>query len=158
MAIRFCTKCNSEVENAGGFCLLGHDLRLAPPVDSLSALRAEVNRTFDEARRELAEVMAPVAAVTGDTIVVPDVTSGPPAPPPAEAPPPPPSTQLRVEPANEPAAEVVRPGAVWAGLDEHAGIDPGDPIAEFSPAPRMDWGPSRARLRRPRSKRATAEH
>lgn len=63
MTQRFCSRCNAEVEDTGGFCLLGHNLRLAAPADSLSALRAEVNRTFDEAREQLAEVMAPVAAM-----------------------------------------------------------------------------------------------
>jgi hypothetical protein len=170
MAQRFCPRCNAEVEDVGGFCLLGHDLRLEPPVDSLKALRAEVNRTFDEARRELADVMAPAAAVT--RTIVEDLDR-------AEA--------ERLSAARHPAGKALRldeaqvlegredarqwsdPAAsagvtealgatssashsVWDDLEEAPAFSPSDPIATFAPPPRMDWGPRRSRFgRRPRA-------
>ncbi|HEY7876415.1 MAG TPA: hypothetical protein VIG64_14975 [Actinomycetota bacterium] len=156
MAHRFCTRCNAEVEDAGGYCLLGHDLRLEAPVDSLRALRAEVNRTFDEARRELADVMAPAVAVApapsrrirldearvleGDSVEEREwadapvsVAHGDRAPEPS--------------PQQDPAPPPPRPVAnVWDGLDDEPALSPGDPIASFAPSPRMDWGPRKAGL------------
>jgi hypothetical protein len=169
MAQRFCSRCNAEVEDTGGYCLLGHDLRLEAPVDSLKALRAEVNRTFDEARRELADVMAPAAVVTHT--IVEDLDR-------AEA--------ERLSAARHPAGKALRldealvlegredgrewsdppvspdaevasadpraPVSVWQGLDEAPALTPSDPITTFAPAPRMDWGPRRSRFgRRPRA-------
>lgn len=177
MAQRFCPRCNAEVEDAGGYCLLGHDLRLEAPVDSLKALRAEVNRTFDEARRELADVMAP--AVVATTTIEEDLDR-------AEA--------QRLSAARHPAGKALRldealvlegreevrewsdPAAsvratdeapatdapaghsVWEGLDEAPTLSPGDPIATFAPSPRMDWGPRRSRFgRRARSDEQRAD-
>jgi hypothetical protein len=37
--------------------------------------------------------------------------------------------------------------ALWEGLDEIKPADAGDPISEFAPPPRMDWGPARSKLR-----------
>jgi hypothetical protein len=173
MAQRFCSRCNAEVEDAGGYCLLGHDLRLEAPFDSLKALRAEVNRTFDDARRELADVMAP-AAVLAPEIGGPaeDLqldASGLSA---SEAHPTYPvrldealvveghtvderewSDARAEDPAPSPAASP--PDAhptVWEGLDETPSLSPGDPIVTFAPSPRMDWGPRRSRFgRRARS-------
>jgi hypothetical protein len=51
---RFCSQCNAEVEDAGGYCLLGHPLREVQPTASLSQLRAEVDRAFEEARVKVA--------------------------------------------------------------------------------------------------------
>ncbi|MDQ3878706.1 MAG: hypothetical protein M3290_10220 [Actinomycetota bacterium] len=59
MTTRFCTTCNSEVEESGGYCLLGHRLAHAAPRDSLSALRAEVDQAFEDARSHLVEALAP---------------------------------------------------------------------------------------------------
>lgn len=103
MSDRFCPQCRAEVEDAGGFCLLGHPLRGTAPVASLSQLRAEVDRAFEEARVQVA------------------VALGEPPPPP------PPVTHLDLEIAES-------AGAV------------GDPIVDFAPAPRMDWGPERQGL------------
>jgi hypothetical protein len=171
MAQRFCSRCNAEVEDAGGYCLLGHDLRLEAPVDSLKALRAEVNRTFDEARRELADVMAPAA------VLAPELDAGPPK---LDLLPPSPRV-VAEEPSRRPApvrldeALVVEghPGdarewadarspeetsqelggshTVWEGLDEAPALKPGDPITTFAPSPRMDWGPRRSRFGRRRA-------
>jgi hypothetical protein len=169
MAQRFCPRCNAEVEDTGGYCLLGHDLRLEAPVDSLTALRAEVNRTFEEARRELADVMAPAA------VLAPEIGLGVDR---AEdeglsAARHPAGKAIRLDEAlvvegheddrewsDPPAAEArddATPAAasqppahhtVWEGLEEGPTLSPNDPIATFAPSPRMDWGPRRARFGR----------
>ncbi len=104
MAQRFCTQCGTDVEDAGGFCLLGHSLRVSAPADnSLSALRAEVDEAFEEAR----------------VLVSAALSADPSAPPP----PPPPMTRM-------------------ATIEDRP-LSGSDPIADFAPAPRMDWGPER---------------
>ena len=104
---RFCPHCKTHVEDVGGFCLLGHSLREVAPTASLTELRAEVDRAFQEANVQVAHAL-----------------SGPPPPPPPQV-----------------AQSIV------VGLEESQ--TGGDPITEFAPAPRMDWGPEREnRLRR----------
>ncbi|MEA2451383.1 MAG: hypothetical protein QOG04_93 [Actinomycetota bacterium] len=103
MAIRFCSACQTDVEDVGGFCLLGHSLREVAPVDSLQALRDEVNQAFEEARVKVAHGLV-------------------------GAPPPPP------------------PPAVSAARVEVGESSDSDPIVDFAPAPRMDWGPERQGL------------
>lgn len=112
---RFCPQCRSEVEDAGGFCLLGHSLRAVAPTDSLAALRAEVDKAFEDARVSVSSTLADLPV--------------PPPPPPAtgtavatHAPPPPLRPRFAIE---EPPAGTT------------------DPITDFAPAPRMDWGPER---------------
>src|SRR5918999_533311 len=147
MAQRFCPRCNAEVEDTGGYCLLGHDLCLEAPVDSLTALRAEVNRTFEEAKRELADVMAPAAVLAPEIGLGVDRAvdegyedgrewSDPPA---AEA-----RDDAKPAAASQPPAH----HTVWEGLEEAPTLSPSDPIATFAPSPRMDWGPRRARFGR----------
>jgi hypothetical protein len=143
MSHRFCSRCNADVEDAGGYCLLGHDLRLEAPVDSLKALRDEVNRTFDEARRELAGVIAPAVAAPTPMRAQPVrldealVLEGP--------------TDVREwsdapAAAAAPEAPIAAHHSVFEGLDEEPALAPGDPIASFAPSPRMDWGPRKSRL------------
>ena len=105
MSDRFCPRCNATVEDAGGFCLLGHPLREVAPVASLSELRAEVDRAFEDVRVQ-------VLASLGE------------APPP-----PPPSSEGRM--------------VVTIEAEPSSGTDP---IVDFAPAPRMDWGPERQGL------------
>jgi hypothetical protein len=122
---RYCPTCHAEVEDTGGFCLLGHSLRLASPetTNSLAALRAEVDQAFEDARVKVGHALAevPVQAVASpsapsQTVATALLTSSAP-------PPPPPPVKLRI-------------------VEDH--IDEGpDPIADFAPAPRMDWGPER---------------
>jgi hypothetical protein len=69
--MRFCSTCNSEVEESGGYCMLGHRLTLVAPRDSLTALRAEVDQAFEDARTELVTALS----------------APPPPPPPGYAPP-----------------------------------------------------------------------
>jgi hypothetical protein len=130
--VRFCPTCNAEVEELGGFCLLGHptDAPASAPTGTLKELRDEVERAFEDARLQVAAAMAPVTE--------PAETNGngshgviQPPPPPRRTPPPPPPPQ------------------VFDSLRTEAG-DSGDPISAFAPSPRMDWGPNdkTSRLRR----------
>ena len=57
MTIRFCSRCATDVEDAGGFCLLGHRLALDPPAGTMEDLRNEIDRAFEEARLEVAAIM-----------------------------------------------------------------------------------------------------
>jgi hypothetical protein len=153
---RFCQKCGNEVEDTGGFCLLGHRLTLDAPTASLEELRAEVDRSFEDARLEVE------ALVSSGVTSSPSVADAPPAPPAHSAatapvrrmpppPPPPPSARRTARPQ------------VWSELarDLENGVDlTNDPINAFAPAPRLDWGPERTkRLRRKplRSSRRNSE-
>lgn len=154
MTMRFCPKCDSEVEDTGGFCLLGHRLALDPPFASIEELRAEVDRSFDEARAEVAAVVS--GAVTGPAR---RVAPPPPPPPPAATTPPAevtvPDTAVTPETVSYLPPAAPKADSVWAELDDDIDIS-NDPISAFAPAPRMDWGPnrnSRSFTRRPRRSR-----
>ena len=145
MTMRYCERCSSEVEDVGGFCLLGHRLALDSLAAPLKDLRAEVDQAFVEAQLEVSEALAVVGA---------RLEAAPPPPPP----PPPPATVAPSAPA--PPAPPADAGAStpagagpWHSLQDEEPLN-GDPIAAFAPAPRMDWGPERAsRLRRRDSRR-----
>lgn len=127
MGTRYCPRCRAEVEDAGGYCLLGHPLRLEAPVESLSALRAEVDRAFEDARIEVSAAVAATALPTPAEAATPMATPAAPSPPPAPA----------------------RPDPFAALRGENCASGP-DPMAQFAPAPRMDWGPERHGLLRRR--------
>ena len=148
MATAHCSTCDAEVESIDGVCLLGHP---AGERSRLDDLRAEVDRAFEAASREVAAVLTgeipvvpkaePVRQATEplrlDTPVLSETRVQTPVPQrPAEqiapttwqaqpAPPPPPGGRLDVagmwEKANQPGND--------------------DPINAFAPAPRLDWGP-----------------
>lgn len=212
MTTRFCPGCRTEVQDAGGFCLLGHRLALEPPTASLQELRAEVDGSFeeadlgdidfgdagDEAWERLVEpaLAGAVASPVAPARPAPSAPARrvPPPPPPASAPktaptrrtpPPPPPPALGApeapapapvrpipQPSREhpepltPAAPVERPFVPPApatlppnpaspALVED--VAPGDPINDFAPAPRMDWGPEKGRMRISRRKGRTEE-
>jgi hypothetical protein len=94
-------------------------------VASLTALRAEVDKAFEDARVQVAHAL-------GDAI-----------------PPPPPPPGLATVPATVPAtlpATAPAPSRT-AALEIDTTNGPGtDPITDFAPAPRMDWGPERQGL------------
>jgi hypothetical protein len=115
MSFRHCTRCGTEVEDVGGYCLLGHPLRLSAPVDGLKELRAEVDRAMADVKTQVVEMLQAVPAGAG------------------EGPPPPPSATPRPD--------------LFAVLDSEP-TSGTDPLEDFAPAPRMDWGPDRGRLRR----------
>ena len=120
MTERYCPKCQTEVEDVGGFCLLGHSLRLRPITASLDELRDEVDRVFEEARVQ-------VAAVTGE---IPKIGSS------AAPPPPPPPLPDDLEEQTK-----TRMKEQWASFEEDARAET-DPITAFAPNTRMDWGPA----------------
>lgn len=123
MTERYCPKCQAEVEDVGGFCLLGHSLRLRPITETMDEIRAEVDRAFEEARVQ-------VAAITGE---IPAIASSPPPPPPL--------------PDDLEEQTKTRMDELWAGFEEDA-PSPADPITAFAPNTRMDWGPDGAKLKR----------
>jgi hypothetical protein len=121
---RHCPRCATEVEDRGGYCALGHRLRLGSIDGSINDLRAEIDQVFEAARLEVSGVLQ-------------------------GAPPPPPAAN-DVTPAVEddiPSTEVYRERArgVWAVLEEDNSIED-DPIEAFAPPPRMDWGPKRSAI------------
>ena len=122
MTERYCPKCQTDVEDVGGFCLLGHSLRLRPITESMDEIRAEVDRAFEEARVQ-------VAAITGE---IPTVSSAPPPPP------------LPEDLEEQTKTRMVE---AWADFEEDA-PNPTDPITAFAPDTRMDWGPAGAKKRR----------
>jgi hypothetical protein len=113
----FCNRCAAEVENAGGFCLLGHRLSALapppppPPAPVMSDLAEAVAEVFEEAE---AKVTALTPAAT------------------------------EAEPPSRYASSVER---TWAELETAPAPSPDDPINTFAPPPRMDWGPRRSPLR-----------
>ncbi len=119
----FCNTCAAEVEDAGGFCLLGHRLSALvpppPPPPLMTDLKQAVAEVFEEAAR---------AASAGR----PQETAKVAAP---EAPQPPPSRY---------ASSIER---TWAELESAPAPAADDPIYTFAPPPRMDWGPRRSAFR-----------
>lgn len=144
MAHRYCPRCAAEVEDVGGFCLLGHPLKLESEVTSLQELRAQVDQAFEDAR---VQVAAALAAPT--TSEIPPVVA--PAPPRAAASPPaPPRTSAVADPPDGQAPEQqdVASATVYSVLGVESQPSMKDPISAFAPAPRMDWGPGKTFLRR----------
>jgi hypothetical protein len=119
MTTRFCPICANEVEDTGGFCLLGHSLKVASAVPQSSELRAEVHRAFDEARIEVAAALADAERSEGA------------------------APEEREDPisAEQPVRE--RRVSPFAALEEELPPSQTDPISVFSPPARMDWGPER---------------
>lgn len=128
MTVRFCGTCHSEVEEHDGHCLLGHSLRLDPVTTSLDELRTEVDQAFEEARFRVATVLVEEGETPKGPVAAPTVTLSAPPPPP---PPPPAAT-------HRPSYE-----EMWAAVNEDA-KGSNDPMADFAPPPRMDWGPKRS--------------
>lgn len=150
-ANRFCPSCRQDVADVGGYCLLGHDLRLASAVPQLDRLRTEVDEAFDDAAGAIERAFDDVRAHVS-TDATPPRSSAPPPPPP-----PPPGPRAVPATAAPPAAPVVavedagfvaRAATVWRSLERDEATLAGDPIEAFAPPPRMDWGPERPALLR----------
>jgi hypothetical protein len=128
---RHCAGCATEVEDRGGYCALGHRLRLGSVDGSIDSLRAEIDEVFEAARLEVSGVL--------------EGRDGPPPPPPVA----PTGNGTHVAPTVDdvPTADDYRQRArgVWAALEEDTSMDD-DPIEAFAPPPRMDWGPKRSAL------------
>ena len=122
-ATRDCPRCGTQVEDVGGYCLLGHRLNEEAHPGSLSELRAEVDRAFEEAKVQVAVMLQ------------------------GTAPPPPPTPTSNVPTAppvhlDPPAAAPPAPRTAPLVIDTEPMLGT-DPIVDFAPAPRMDWGPER---------------
>ncbi len=130
MQLRFCPQCRADVEDAGGFCLLGHRLP-ETTADPLAELRAEVDLSFAKVHTEVATV----------------VDSIEPAAPPAEVP-----VWQQLGEDDEAVAEEMRATSrkIYDELSQDDPISRSDPIIAFSPSPRAEWGPERGHGRRSR--------
>ena len=144
MTLRYCPRCRADVEDAGGFCLLGHRLPVVDE-DPIADLRAEVDRAFNKVQVDISKVFEekldePVPAPVGNGVEE-HLDESAPA-----------STgnvyeELRSD--AEIADEVVQNRRnVWRQLGDDAPVDRDDPILSFSPSPRMEWGPDTSRRRR----------
>jgi hypothetical protein len=134
MADRYCPSCGTDVEDAGGFCFLGHPLRLRSMTDAetLGDLRAEVNKAFEDVKVQVEEALGQIEI---------------------NVPPPPPGSRTEVASAmdsrelDQPDTPVRSYADLWRAFEEEAAKGE-DPITAFAPAPRMDWGPERSKLHR----------
>ena len=121
--LRFCPRCRADVEDAGGYCLLGHPFP-EDRVDAIADLRAEVDDALSTVRSvvDAGEALkAAEAELSGDLEDEAQVAAAMKA------------TSLKVyeELAND---------------DEP--ISRNDPIVAFSPSPRAEWGPEKGRRSR----------
>ena len=128
MTLRYCARCRADVEDAGGFCLLGHRFPQTNE-DPIADLRAEVDRAFNK-------VQVDISSVFEEKL---------------EEPEPAPATgvyeQLKTD--SETLDEIVENRRnVWRQLSEDGPVERDDPILSFSPSPRMEWGPGKSRRRR----------
>ena len=137
MSLRFCSRCRADVEDVGGYCLLGHPLP-QDAVDTISDLRAEVDKAFEKIKVEI-PVTGMASAFTGA----------------GAAPPPPGAAVEAYEELRGSDEELVEEIAqtrtdYWSQLRDEVDVsDPrDDPILSFSPSPRMEWGPEKGRRRR----------
>ena len=133
MELRFCPRCRADVEDAGGFCLLGHRFPVAD-ADPIADLRAQVDNAFSKVQLEVAAVFETEPA--------------------SDVPTPAPSSLYEelAEDDGEVAEEMrVTSRKVYEELAFDAPVSRTDPIIAFSPSPRADWGPEKGHGRRSRS-------
>ena len=114
MTMRFCEKCSAEVEDVGGFCLLGHPLKLDPLIPSVAHVRHEVDRVLEEVRDERYRQ---------------DEGNGS-------------GGETHAQPPPPPDGRLARGFSLWESFGKDFGERSDDPIEAFAPPPRMDWGPS----------------
>jgi hypothetical protein len=127
MPLRYCKLCDGDVEDVGGYCLLGHPLRLDAPIPSVAEMRDEISRALGEANLE--SILAPTSEpLTEEPLGQPDPFNG--------------DSDYRPVPPPPPE---IRP-TVWESLEIDAPAT-ADPITAFAPPPRMDWGPERSGLK-----------
>ena len=138
MSLRFCSRCRADVEDVGGYCLLGHPLP-QDAADPISDLRAEVDKAFEKIKIEI--------PVTGMASAFKSAGA------PAQA-----SVGASLEPYDELRGtdeDLVEEMAqtrtdYWSQLRDEVDVSVprDDPILSFSPSPRMEWGPEKGRRRR----------
>ena len=112
---RHCSRCQTEVEDRGGYCLLGHPLKLSMPVTPLAELRAEVDRAFEETADRVAALLGPAADEPAgeDAMAFPEPTEAESQalaePPQRRMPPPPPPPPAAKPVTPQPHARKVSP-------------------------------------------------
>lgn len=128
MTLRYCPRCRADVEDAGGFCLLGHRFPERNE-DPIADLRAEVDRAFNKVQLEISSVF--------DEKVdefVPASSTG---------------VYEQLKSDDQTLDEIVEKRRnVWRELSEEGSVTRDDPIQSFSPSPRMEWGPGKSRRHR----------
>jgi hypothetical protein len=137
MTTRYCIKCAAEVPDHGGYCLLGHSLKVQSEAvaelefTSMDDLETELERTFQEATAQVAAALAQAIEPQGAT------------------------ERAVPEQAGESETPVTTGvvAAIERAFDEPVELPAHDPIAAFSPPPRMDWGPERNPLKKRFSRR-----
>jgi hypothetical protein len=101
---RHCTRCDAEVEDTGGYCLLGHPLRHTMETASLDDLRQEVEAAFESAADDVREALTPLIEQVENTPEPEPVYAAAVAAVPARyAPPAEPAGLARYAPPAEPA-------------------------------------------------------
>ena len=147
MTTRFCPRCDNEVEDTGGYCLLGHRLALEPLNASLTDLREEIDQAFEDARLEVE------AVVSGTEITQPMRVQTAPPPPPAPlapqrprgaAPPPPPPPRRAPEMPSRPVEQMAVPVQPSRSVVTSA-VEPAQKTSERTVEPEPDF-PSEAEI------------
>ena len=156
---RHCTRCDAEVEDTGGYCLLGHPLRLNMETSSMDDLKAEVEAAFETAQDEVRQSLSPliekaqVASPRPEPVMASAVATMPaPVAAPAAPAPPAPATHTRITQVSKrtapPPPPPQRPKTgiedLWGNMEGGKPLDRQDPINAFAPPPSMDWGPERS--------------
>ena len=144
--VRFCPRCGSDVEDVGGFCLLGHRFPALPGSDPIAELRAQVDEAFHKVQTDVAAALDPLAGLARENdapVPVTSQASAETAPSVAE-------DDLTVERLE------VTSKALWQPLEDESPLSGSDPIVAFAPSPRMDWGPERAKRGRSSKRPRTA--
>ncbi|MGH2806787.1 MAG: hypothetical protein ACRDKT_05890 [Actinomycetota bacterium] len=135
MHVRFCPRCRADVEDVGGFCLLGHPLAVPAQDDPIADLRSEVDRAFEKVQVDIDAALDPLQslALENERPAVAAVAG-----------------RAEAEPEAEQMLEdmQVTSKALWAPLEHEAPLTGNDPIVAFAPSPRMDWGPEKTKGRR----------
>jgi hypothetical protein len=134
MNVRFCPRCRADVEDVGGFCLLGHRLAATVEDDPIADLRSEVDRAFEKVQIDIKAALDPLQSLAAENEIPTAV----------------PATRAESEPQSEQMLEdmQVTSKALWKPLEDESPLAGNDPIVSFAPSPRMDWGPEKEKGKR----------
>lgn len=138
MDLRYCPRCRADVEDAGGFCLLGHRFAVTEGVDPMADLRAEVDEAFSKVRIQVETAFESDVASLTDPASIPVLA--------------PSSLYEELKSDDHEVAQEMRATTrkVYEELAVDAPVSRTDPIIAFSPSPRADWGPEKGNGRRSR--------
>ena len=138
MSLRFCSRCRADVEDVGGYCLLGHPFP-QDTSDPISDLRAEVDKAFEQIKVDIPVSGLASTFQSARSVSLEEVGSAPQA-----------YEELRSSDEHlvEEMAQSRRD--YWSQLRDEVDVSVSrdDPILSFSPSPRMEWGPDKARRRK----------